>query len=214
MRVTYYWPLVNVKWIVLCIISVLVFINLDVILSDLNGILLPVRRRKTKSKSSAISGGKTKKGMGVKRPKRRGRKTKFRRKLVSSWQMWNHSIFTVFVLYFLVFESKSFINDFLIKSIALLYLFYARTRESLQFYIWQESVKIKTVLSLQVKKKETNSRGRIARSLGIKKPKAGSIIPSVYRPSEYSLGSMRAEIGAAYLSVYGDPFDLDPIDDR
>ncbi|XP_039519055.1 PHD and RING finger domain-containing protein 1 isoform X2 [Pimephales promelas] len=65
-----------------------------------------------------------------------------------------------------------------------------------------------------VKKKETNSRGRIARSLGIKKPKAGSIIPSVYRPSEYSLGSMRAEIGAASLSVYGDPFDLDPIDDR
>ncbi|XDV52589.1 hypothetical protein PO909_021306 [Leuciscus waleckii] len=65
-----------------------------------------------------------------------------------------------------------------------------------------------------VKKKETNSRGRIARSLGIKKPKAGSIIPSVYRPSEYSLGSMRAEIGAASLSVYGDPFDLDPFDDR
>ncbi|XP_067291782.1 PHD and RING finger domain-containing protein 1 isoform X2 [Pseudorasbora parva] len=65
-----------------------------------------------------------------------------------------------------------------------------------------------------VKKKETNSRGRIARSLGIKKPKSGSIIPSVYRPSEYSLGSMRAEIGAASLSVYGDPFDLDPFDDR
>ncbi|XP_077067410.1 uncharacterized protein phrf1 isoform X2 [Siphateles boraxobius] len=63
-----------------------------------------------------------------------------------------------------------------------------------------------------VKKKETNSRGRIAQSLGIKKPKAGSIIPSVYRPSEYSLGSMRAEIGAASLSVYGDPFDLDPFD--
>ncbi|XP_048013912.1 PHD and RING finger domain-containing protein 1 isoform X2 [Megalobrama amblycephala] len=65
-----------------------------------------------------------------------------------------------------------------------------------------------------VKKKETNSRGRIARNLGIKKPKPGSIIPSVYRPSEYSLGSMRAEIGAASLSVYGDPFDLDPFDDR
>lgn len=69
-------------------------------------------------------------------------------------------------------------------------------------------------LPLQVKKKETNSRGRIARNLGIKKPKSGSIIPSVYRPSEYSLGSMRAEIGAASLSVYGDPFDLDPFDDR
>ncbi|XP_051975657.1 PHD and RING finger domain-containing protein 1 [Xyrauchen texanus] len=63
-------------------------------------------------------------------------------------------------------------------------------------------------------RKETNSRSRIARSLGIKKPKTGSIIPSVYRPSEYSLGSMRAEIGAASLSVYGDPFDLDPFDDR
>ncbi|KAL1247836.1 hypothetical protein QQF64_023212 [Cirrhinus molitorella] len=65
-----------------------------------------------------------------------------------------------------------------------------------------------------VAKKETGSRGRIARSLGIKKPKSGSMIPSVYRPSEYSLGSMRAEIGAASLSVYGDPFDLDPFDDR
>ncbi|XP_042571656.1 PHD and RING finger domain-containing protein 1-like isoform X2 [Cyprinus carpio] len=66
-----------------------------------------------------------------------------------------------------------------------------------------------------VVKKETNSRGRIARSLGIKKPNgSGSMIPSVYRPSEYSLGSMRAEIGAASLSVYGDPFDLDPFDDR
>ncbi|KAK7121961.1 hypothetical protein R3I93_022909 [Phoxinus phoxinus] len=105
-----------------------------------------VRRRKTKSKSSAISGGKTTKSMGVKRRKRRGRMTKFRRRVV--------------------------------------------------------------------KKKETNSRGRLARSLGIKKPKAGSIIPSVYRPSEYSLGSMRADIGAASLSVYGDPFDLDPFDDR
>ncbi|XP_050955754.1 PHD and RING finger domain-containing protein 1 [Labeo rohita] len=65
-----------------------------------------------------------------------------------------------------------------------------------------------------VAKKETGSRRRIARSLGIKKPKSGSMIPSVYRPSEYSLGSMRAEIGAASLSVYGDPFDLDPFDDR
>ncbi|XP_051548485.1 PHD and RING finger domain-containing protein 1-like [Myxocyprinus asiaticus] len=65
-----------------------------------------------------------------------------------------------------------------------------------------------------VVRKETNSRSRIAQSLGIKKPKPGSIIPSVYRPSEYSLGSMRAEIGAAPLSVYGDPFDLDPFDDR
>ncbi|XP_056596153.1 PHD and RING finger domain-containing protein 1 isoform X2 [Triplophysa dalaica] len=65
-----------------------------------------------------------------------------------------------------------------------------------------------------VKRKETNSRGRIAQNLGIKKARSGSLIPSVYRPSENSLGSMRAEIGAASLSVYGDPFDLDPIDDR
>lgn len=71
-----------------------------------------------------------------------------------------------------------------------------------------------SILRFQVAKKETGSRRRIARSLGIKKPKSGSMIPSVYRPSEYSLGSMRAEIGAASLSVYGDPFDLDPFDDR
>lgn len=78
----------------------------------------------------------------------------------------------------------------------------------------KKNYKSENFLPLQVKKKETNSRGRIARNLGIKKPKPGSIIPSVYRPSEYSLGSMRAEIGAASLSVYGDPFDLDPFDDR
>ncbi|KTF85378.1 hypothetical protein cypCar_00046854, partial [Cyprinus carpio] len=122
-------------------------VQLGVVLSDLNGILLlvhAVKRRKTKSKSSATSGGKT--NMGVKRRKRKVRKSKSRRKLVL--------------------------------------------------------------------KRGTNSRGRIARSLGIKKPKSGSMIPSVYRPSEYSLGSMRAEIGAASLSVYGDPFDLDPFDDR
>nr|XP_055048280.1 PHD and RING finger domain-containing protein 1 isoform X1 [Misgurnus anguillicaudatus]XP_055048281.1 PHD and RING finger domain-containing protein 1 isoform X1 [Misgurnus anguillicaudatus]XP_055048282.1 PHD and RING finger domain-containing protein 1 isoform X1 [Misgurnus anguillicaudatus] len=65
-----------------------------------------------------------------------------------------------------------------------------------------------------VVKNKTNSRGRIARSLGIRKPRSGSTIPSVYRPSESSLGSMRAEIGAASFSVYGDPFDLDPFDDR
>ncbi|XP_016325172.1 PHD and RING finger domain-containing protein 1 isoform X2 [Sinocyclocheilus anshuiensis] len=103
-----------------------------------------VKRRKTKSKFSATSGGKI--NMGVKRWKHKVRKSKSRRKLVV--------------------------------------------------------------------KKETSSRGRIARSLGIKKPKSGSMIPSVYQPSEYSLGSMRAEIGAASLSVYGDPFDLDPFDDR
>lgn len=96
----------------------------------------------------------------------------------------------------------------------LLYLLYARTCKSLQLHVWQKKLIKLNFLPLQVKKKETNSRGRIARNLGIKKPKSGSIIPSVYRPSEYSLGSMRAEIGAASLSVYGDPFDLDPFDDR
>ncbi|KAL7858394.1 hypothetical protein AOLI_G00184960 [Acnodon oligacanthus] len=63
-------------------------------------------------------------------------------------------------------------------------------------------------------KKKTTTRGRIARNLGIKKPVRSSSIPSVYRPSEQTLGSMRADIGAASLSIYGDPFDLDPFDDE
>ncbi|KAK6320087.1 hypothetical protein J4Q44_G00091940 [Coregonus suidteri] len=65
-----------------------------------------------------------------------------------------------------------------------------------------------------VVKKEPTSRGRIAHSLGIGKPKQGSSLPSVYRPTETTLGSMRADIGAASLSVYGDPYDLDPFTDR
>lgn len=62
--------------------------------------------------------------------------------------------------------------------------------------------------------KKTTTRGRIAHNLGIKKPVRSSSIPSVYRPSEHTLGSMRADIGAASLSIYGDPFDLDPFDDQ
>ncbi|XP_030646534.1 PHD and RING finger domain-containing protein 1 [Chanos chanos] len=64
-----------------------------------------------------------------------------------------------------------------------------------------------------VLKKESSSRSRIAKSLGIKKPKRGSSLPSVFRPTEHTLGSMRVDIGAASLSVYGDPFDLDPFED-
>lgn len=69
-----------------------------------------------------------------------------------------------------------------------------------------------SVLSSQVAKKKTTAQGRIAQSLGIKKPSRSSSIPSVYRPCEQTLGSMRADIGAASLSIYGDPFDLDPFD--
>ncbi|KAL4622683.1 PHD and RING finger domain-containing protein 1 [Arapaima gigas] len=65
----------------------------------------------------------------------------------------------------------------------------------------------------QVLKKEVTPRSRLAKSLGIGMPIRNSSIPSVYRPAEQSLGSMRADIGAASLSIYGDPFDLDPFDD-
>ncbi|XP_075993213.1 uncharacterized protein phrf1 isoform X2 [Genypterus blacodes] len=63
-------------------------------------------------------------------------------------------------------------------------------------------------------KKQATTRGRIASSLGIAKPKNGSSLPTVYRPSEHTLSNMRADIGAASLSIYGDPFDLDPFVDR
>ncbi|XP_070828463.1 PHD and RING finger domain-containing protein 1 [Chaetodon trifascialis] len=62
-------------------------------------------------------------------------------------------------------------------------------------------------------KKTATPRSRIANNLGIVKDKKGSSLPTVYRPSEHTLSGMRADIGAASLSIYGDPFDLDPFVD-
>ncbi|XP_042351399.1 PHD and RING finger domain-containing protein 1 [Plectropomus leopardus] len=64
------------------------------------------------------------------------------------------------------------------------------------------------------KKLAVTPRSRIANNLGIVKDKKSSSLPTVYRPSEHTLSSMRADIGAASLSIYGDPFDLDPFVDR
>ncbi|XP_041650492.1 PHD and RING finger domain-containing protein 1 [Cheilinus undulatus] len=65
-----------------------------------------------------------------------------------------------------------------------------------------------------IPKKPTTARSRIANNLGIVKDKKSSSLPTVYRPSEHTLSNMRADIGAASLSIYGDPFDLDPFTDR
>ncbi|XP_040018665.2 uncharacterized protein phrf1 isoform X1 [Gasterosteus aculeatus] len=62
--------------------------------------------------------------------------------------------------------------------------------------------------------KAATPRGRIASNLRIVKDTKNSSLPTVYRPSEQTLSSMRADIGAASLSIYGDPFDLDPFVDR
>ncbi|XP_014729048.1 PREDICTED: PHD and RING finger domain-containing protein 1 [Sturnus vulgaris] len=59
-------------------------------------------------------------------------------------------------------------------------------------------------------KNEVTTRSRIARTLGLSKPVRGASIPSMYKPAEPSLGLMRADIGAASLSVFGDPYELDP----
>nr|XP_020639787.1 PHD and RING finger domain-containing protein 1 isoform X1 [Pogona vitticeps] len=59
-------------------------------------------------------------------------------------------------------------------------------------------------------KTEVTARSRIAKTLHLGKPVRGASIPSVYKPFEPSLGFMRADIGAASLSVFGDPFELDP----
>lgn len=67
---------------------------------------------------------------------------------------------------------------------------------------------------IQALKKTTTPRSRIANSLGIAKDKKMSSLPTVYRPSEQTLSGMRADIGAASLSIYGDPFDLDPFVDQ
>ncbi|XP_027716009.1 PHD and RING finger domain-containing protein 1 isoform X1 [Vombatus ursinus] len=61
-------------------------------------------------------------------------------------------------------------------------------------------------------KTEITARSRIARTLGLGKPLRGASIPSVYKPVEPSLGFMRADIGAASLSLFGDPYELDPYD--
>ncbi|NXI91210.1 PHRF1 protein, partial [Psophia crepitans] len=58
-------------------------------------------------------------------------------------------------------------------------------------------------------KNEVTTRARIARTLGLK-PACGASFPSMYKPTEPSLGLMRADIGAASLSVFGDPYELDP----
>ncbi|XP_069557996.1 PHD and RING finger domain-containing protein 1 isoform X2 [Brachyistius frenatus] len=63
-------------------------------------------------------------------------------------------------------------------------------------------------------RKTATPRSRIANNLGIVKDKKSSSLPTVYRPSEHTLSNMRADIGAASLSIYGDPFDLDPFTDR
>ncbi|NWI90723.1 PHRF1 protein, partial [Pitta sordida] len=57
---------------------------------------------------------------------------------------------------------------------------------------------------------EVTTRSRIARTLGLSKPVRGASLPSMYKPTEPSLGLMRADIGAASLSVFGDPYELDP----
>ncbi|XP_025308348.3 PHD and RING finger domain-containing protein 1 isoform X1 [Canis lupus dingo] len=61
-------------------------------------------------------------------------------------------------------------------------------------------------------KNEATARSRIARTLGLRGPACGGCIPSVHKPAEPSLGLMRADIGAASLSLFGDPYELDPFD--
>ncbi|NXH11008.1 PHRF1 protein, partial [Bucco capensis] len=61
-------------------------------------------------------------------------------------------------------------------------------------------------------KNEVTTRSRIARTLGLSKPVHGASLPSMYKPTEPSLGLMRADIGAASLSVFGDPYELDPFE--
>lgn len=59
---------------------------------------------------------------------------------------------------------------------------------------------------------EVTARSRIARTLGLCRPVRGTCMPSVYKPVDTSLGLMRADIGAASLSLFGDPYELDPFD--
>ncbi|XP_074227413.1 PHD and RING finger domain-containing protein 1 isoform X1 [Camelus bactrianus] len=59
---------------------------------------------------------------------------------------------------------------------------------------------------------EATARTRLARTLGLRRPAHGACVPSVYKPADPSLGLMRADIGVASLSLFGDPYELDPFD--
>ncbi|XP_075401256.1 PHD and RING finger domain-containing protein 1 isoform X2 [Tenrec ecaudatus] len=59
---------------------------------------------------------------------------------------------------------------------------------------------------------EVTTHARLARTLGLRKPLFGTSLPSVHKPADPSLGLMRADIGAAPLSLFGDPHQLDPFD--
>ncbi|XP_069910169.1 PHD and RING finger domain-containing protein 1 isoform X1 [Oryctolagus cuniculus] len=61
-------------------------------------------------------------------------------------------------------------------------------------------------------KKEVTTRSRIARTLGLCRPARGTCTPALARPLEPSLSLVPADIGAAPLSVFGDPYELDPFD--
>ncbi|XP_043438060.1 PHD and RING finger domain-containing protein 1 isoform X4 [Prionailurus bengalensis] len=61
-------------------------------------------------------------------------------------------------------------------------------------------------------KNEATARSRIARTLGLRGPVRGACTPSVHKPADPSLGLMRADIGVATLSLFGDPYELDPFD--
>uniref|UniRef100_A0A452DW77 PHD and RING finger domain-containing protein 1 n=1 Tax=Capra hircus TaxID=9925 RepID=A0A452DW77_CAPHI len=65
---------------------------------------------------------------------------------------------------------------------------------------------------VQKRKNEATARSRIARTLGLCRPAHGACTPSVYKPADPSLGLLRADIGAASLSLFGDPYELDPFD--
>lgn len=64
----------------------------------------------------------------------------------------------------------------------------------------------------QKPKNEVTARCRIARTLGLRMPMHGACILSVHKPAEPSLGVMRADVGVAPLSLFGDPYELDPFD--
>ena len=76
----------------------------------------------------------------------------------------------------------------------------------------QGSVLPTACLPLPCNQGEVTARCRIARALGLRRPTRGACIPSVYKPVDPSLGLMRADIGVAPLSLFGDPSELDPID--
>ncbi|KAJ6664956.1 hypothetical protein lerEdw1_005187, partial [Lerista edwardsae] len=147
------------------------------------------KRKAGKKNCTQSSAGKNSTGTWIKRRKRRARRRRGKKIKVSSHMSFTSTEADLAALYFFNVQFSIFR-----RLLEILFL---------SIVIPSSSAQLKT---------EMTARSRIAKTLHLGKPVRGTSIPSMHKPIEPSLGLMRADIGAASLSVFGDPFELDPYD--